>query len=78
VQQNKIEFNLEHEMRELREHGMSRLEKEFQTAKQQANFIANAFDEYCYNIVLGPSKAIVKLGNISSSLIKRSLKILRF
>ncbi|XP_060565435.1 uncharacterized protein LOC132724573 [Ruditapes philippinarum] len=78
VQQNKIEFNLEQEMRELREHGMSRLEKEFQTAKQQANFIANAFDEYCYNIVLGPSKAIVKLGNISSSLIKRSLKILRF
>ncbi|XP_060583146.1 uncharacterized protein LOC132739440 [Ruditapes philippinarum] len=45
VQQNQIEVNLEHETRELGEHGISRLEKKYQTAKQQANFIANAFDE---------------------------------
>ncbi|XP_060551480.1 uncharacterized protein LOC132713050 isoform X1 [Ruditapes philippinarum] len=50
VQQNQIEINLEHEMRELREHGMSRLEEKYQTSKQQANFIAYAF-EYCYNML---------------------------
>jgi hypothetical protein len=49
VQQNQIEINLEHEVRELREHGMSRLEEKYQTAKQQASVLANAF-EYCYNM----------------------------
>jgi hypothetical protein len=47
VQQNQIEINLEHEMIELREHGMSRVEEKYQTAKKQASIIVNAF-EYCY------------------------------
>jgi hypothetical protein len=46
VQQNQIEINLEHEMRELRAHGMSRLEEKYETAQKQASVIANAF-EYC-------------------------------
>jgi hypothetical protein len=60
VQQNQIEINLEQDMRELREHGMSRLEKKYQTAQKQASFLANAF-EYCYNMLLRPLiKAILK------------------
>ncbi|XP_060572286.1 uncharacterized protein LOC132730390 [Ruditapes philippinarum] len=59
VQQNQIEINLEHEMIELREHGMSRLEEKYQTAKQQASFNANAF-EYCYNMFSRPSQAMIK------------------
>ncbi|XP_060575427.1 uncharacterized protein LOC132732916 [Ruditapes philippinarum] len=35
VQQNQIEINLEHEMRELRAHGMSRLEEKYETAQKQ-------------------------------------------
>ncbi|XP_060555731.1 uncharacterized protein LOC132716464 [Ruditapes philippinarum] len=35
VQQNQIEINLEHEMRELREHGMSKLEEKYKTAQKQ-------------------------------------------
>ncbi|XP_060572703.1 uncharacterized protein LOC132730737 isoform X3 [Ruditapes philippinarum] len=35
VQQNQIEINLEHEVRQLREHGMLTLEKNYQTAKEQ-------------------------------------------
>ncbi|XP_060570734.1 uncharacterized protein LOC132729014 [Ruditapes philippinarum] len=44
VQRNQIEINLEHEVKELREHGMSSLEDKYQTAKQQANFITYAFE----------------------------------
>ncbi|XP_060589487.1 uncharacterized protein LOC132744724 [Ruditapes philippinarum] len=57
VQQNQIEINLEKDMRELREHGMSRLEKKYQTAQKQASFLANAF-EYCYNMLLRPIKCL--------------------
>ncbi|XP_060551220.1 uncharacterized protein LOC132712801 isoform X2 [Ruditapes philippinarum] len=35
VQQNQIEINLEHEVRQLREHGMSRLEEKYETAQKQ-------------------------------------------
>jgi uncharacterized membrane protein len=35
VQQNQIEVNLERDVRELREHGMSRLEEKYQTAEKQ-------------------------------------------
>ncbi|XP_060584649.1 uncharacterized protein LOC132740700 [Ruditapes philippinarum] len=35
VQQNQIEMNLERDMRELREHGMSRLEEKYKTAEKQ-------------------------------------------
>ncbi|XP_060572320.1 uncharacterized protein LOC132730417 [Ruditapes philippinarum] len=35
VQQNQIEINLEQEVRQLREHGMSRLEEKYQTARKQ-------------------------------------------
>jgi hypothetical protein len=44
VQQNQIEMNLERDVRELREHGMSRLEEKYKTAEKQASFIfiANA------------------------------------
>ncbi|XP_060601960.1 uncharacterized protein LOC132755172 [Ruditapes philippinarum] len=55
VQQNQIEINLEHEMIELREHGMSRLEEKYKTAQKQASCLANAF-EYCYNMLLPPIK----------------------
>jgi hypothetical protein len=47
VQKNQIEIKLEHKGRQLREHGMSRLEEKYQTAKEQACIIVNAF-EYCY------------------------------
>jgi hypothetical protein len=55
VQQNQIEINLEHEVRELREHGMSRLEEKYETAQKQASFLTNAY-EYCYNMLLQPIK----------------------
>jgi hypothetical protein len=53
VQQNQIEMNLERDMRELREHGMSRLEEKYKTAEKEASFIfiANAF-AFCYNMIL--------------------------
>ncbi|XP_060559582.1 uncharacterized protein LOC132719749 [Ruditapes philippinarum] len=61
VQQNQIEINLEHEMIELREHGMSILEEKYQTAQKQASFIIIAYAfEYCYNMFSRPSKAILK------------------
>jgi hypothetical protein len=50
VQQNQIEINLEYDLKELREHGMSRLEEKFQTAKKQAGFIANTF-EFCIKML---------------------------
>jgi hypothetical protein len=47
LQQNQIDINLEDEIGQLREHGMVKLEEKYQTAKEQARFIDNAF-EYCY------------------------------
>jgi hypothetical protein len=43
LQQNQIEINLEHEIKQLREHGMLTLDEKYKTAKEQASCIDNAF-----------------------------------
>jgi hypothetical protein len=44
VQQNQIEINFEHEMEQLRAHGMYKLEEKCQAGKEQASLKFNSMN----------------------------------